>query len=154
MHRGMERSLHHSLACSASRGKGSTCGLDEDVVKPVALLHEGFQGPEEVALDAAAQAAVCQLNPLLQGVCALRSGGTCELYDMSCTGSWHFEYSRAGTGYLRAAVHLLLQALLLSIFVHDHRHSHAMLSCQDPMYQRRLACEQDTPTSAEAVNTI
>ena len=42
-----------------------TCGLNENAVKAVTLLHKGLQGAQEVALDAAAETAIGQFDPLL-----------------------------------------------------------------------------------------
>mmetsp|Transcript_16881 Transcript_16881/g.40240 ORF Transcript_16881/g.40240 Transcript_16881/m.40240 type:complete len:453 (+) Transcript_16881:358-1716(+) len=41
------------------------CGLDEDVVKLVPLAHQRLERLHEVVLDAAAEAAVAELDPLL-----------------------------------------------------------------------------------------
>jgi hypothetical protein len=42
-----------------------TRGLDEHIVELVPLEHQGLQRRHKVAFDAAAEAAVCQLHPLL-----------------------------------------------------------------------------------------
>lgn len=63
--RGARTGGGRALARGQGERGGSTSCLDEDVVKLVAFAHEGLKGLHKVGLDAAAEASVAELHPLL-----------------------------------------------------------------------------------------